>query len=145
MQRINIHSQQGSILKGLAIVGAIIFFAFFIGCIAVANDGDDDGLGRQQLVSHEYCEENSDCYGGSYEQDYGSYDRNRNRDRNRGAFSPGPFDDSPVDAFNNTCLPGATCYYDGRHGSDAANNESGRRNEDGSGGGTDRPERPGPE
>lgn len=127
-RRSSFRSEQGSILKGLAIAGAIIFFAFFIGCIAVANDGDDDGLGRQQLVSHEYCEDNSDCYGGSYEQDYSNQDRNRNRDRNRGAFSPGPFDDSPVDAFNNTCLPGATCYYDGR------------RNEDGSGGGTDRPE-----
>lgn len=29
----------------------------------------------------------------------------------RGSFSPGPFDRSPVDAFNNNCLPGATCYY----------------------------------
>lgn len=48
----------------------------------------------------------------SYDHDYSSSDRNRNRNRDRGAFSPGPFQDSPVDAFNNICLPGATCYYE---------------------------------
>lgn len=56
-----------------------------------------------------------DGYEQEYDQRYGSEDdRNRNRDRNRGAFSPGPFDDSPVDAFNNVCMPGATCHYDGQ-------------------------------
>jgi len=57
-----------------------------------------------------------DYRGDEYEHDYSSNDRNRNRDRDRGAFSPGPFDDSPVDAFNNVCMPGATCYYDGKPG-----------------------------
>lgn len=58
-----------------------------------------------------------DCdWDGCYSQDYDQWnneDKNRNRNRNRGAFSPGPFDDSPVDAFNNVCMPGATCHYDG--------------------------------
>lgn len=67
------------------------------------------------LADHDY--RGSDCYDGEcysqeYDQNYGSGDdRNRNQGRERGAFSPGPFDDSPVDAFNNLCMPGATCHY----------------------------------
>lgn len=57
----------------------------------------------------------ADRYGG----ENGSCDREGNcndqrkcqGDNCRGSFSPGPFDRSPVDAFNNNCMPGATCYY----------------------------------
>lgn len=51
--------------------------------------------------------------------DYGNGNDQRrchNGQNCRGSFSPGPFEDSPVDAFNGNCLPGATCYYDGRQG-----------------------------
>lgn len=55
------------------------------------------------------------CYDGDYcgDQEYDQWnsDQNNHNRRNRGAFSPGPFDDSPVDAFNNVCMPGATCTY----------------------------------
>lgn len=65
------------------------------------------------LADHDGCWE-GDCGGGQeYDGNWSNEDRNRNRGRNRGAFSPGPFDDSPVDAFNNVCMPGATCHYDG--------------------------------
>lgn len=63
--------------------------------------------------------EGSRCYEGECsEQEYDQWnsEQNNHNRRNRGAFSPGPFDDSPVDAFNNVCMPGATCYYDGKPG-----------------------------
>lgn len=87
------------------IAGIIIIVLAIIGLFAVCSDddGDVDTLSRIQLVSHEYDDQD-------YDQ-WNNEDRNRNRDRNRGAFSPGPFDDSPVDAFNNVCMPGATCHY----------------------------------
>lgn len=52
------------------------------------GDGGDNGNGNDQRRCHHAT---GDC---------------------RGSFSPGPFDRSPVDAFNgNTvCLPGSTCY-----------------------------------
>lgn len=100
----------------LAIIGAITVL-FILALFAVCNDNDDgNSLGRFQLVSHEYrdggdCDWQGDCGDGSYSGgDYG-HNRRDDRNRNRGAFSPGPFDRSPVDAFNRICMPGATCYY----------------------------------
>lgn len=64
------------------------------------------------LADHDYdCDWRGDCSGQEYDQ-WNSEQRNHNG-RERGAFSPGPFDDSPVDAFNGICMPGATCHYDG--------------------------------
>lgn len=108
-----------------AVVGFVVV-ALVVGTCVACNDDDDNSLGRIQLVNHErsQCYEDEGCYderGGdrgdySGDQDYDQWNsdqRNHNR-RNRGAFSPGPFDDSPVDAFNNVCMPGATCNYDDR-------------------------------
>jgi hypothetical protein len=99
---------------------AIIFVCGMLvaGCIALANDEDAFGGVRVvQLADHD-CYEYGDCGGGQEYDQWRNEDRNRNRNRNRGAFSPGPFDDSPVDAFNGNvvCLPGSTCYSDGRRG-----------------------------
>lgn len=110
----------------IALVVIGFFILIIVGGFAVCdwsiNDksepGDKHLLGRIQLVSHDYddgdgdCDWRGDCGGQEYDQNYGSRDdRNRNRNRDRGAFSPGPFRDSPVDAFNNVCMPGATCHY----------------------------------
>lgn len=90
-------------MKALGWVVGAIFLAGVVvaGCIAVVND--EDSLGRMQLVSHEYdCDPYYEpCGGDEYEQ-WNSDQRNHNR-RNRGAFSPGPFEDSPVD-FRNNCI-----------------------------------------
>lgn len=111
----------------MKILAGIILAVFLTGmlvaaCFAVVNDDDSMAPLRVQLVRYDeqpqcyddgYCDDN----GQNYDQNYGSRDdRNRSRNRNRGAFSPGPFDRSPVDAFNgNTiCLPGSTCYSDGK-------------------------------
>lgn len=99
------------------IIGAIFLAGVAVAaCVAVIND--EDSMPVVQLVSHEYDDGGyyDDRGDQNYEDQWSNEDRNRNRGRNRGAFSPGPFDDSPVDAFNNACLPGATCYYDGRRG-----------------------------
>lgn len=80
-----------------------------IGLLSVCTGGEDDqSLGRLELVSHE----RDRCYGdecydqgdgaGGYGSDYG-HNRRDDRNRNRGAFSPGPFDRSPVD-FSNSCI-----------------------------------------
>lgn len=109
------------------IVGIVVIIILaLIGLFAVCNENEEvedvDGLGRIELVSHEYDDggyyDGSEGGGQNYEDQWSNEDRNRNRGRNRGAFSPGPFDDSPVDAFNgNTiCLPGSTCYSDGGRG-----------------------------
>lgn len=104
------------------VVGIVVIMLALIGLLAICNEEenvDADGLGRVELVSHEYggCDPNYEpCGGQNYEDQWSNEDRNRNRNRNRGAFSPGPFDDSPVDAFNGNviCLPGSTCYSDDR-------------------------------
>lgn len=97
----------------------LILGGLFATCDALWEDPDEENdLGLPALVVNHDCDYYGDCGGDryGYGSDYGSEDQNRNRGRNRGAFSPGPFDDSPVDAFNNACLPGATCYYDGQRG-----------------------------
>lgn len=67
-----------------------------IGLLAVCTPGEDDhSLGRIQLVNH-------DRYRYGDGSDYG-HNRRDDRNRNRGAFSPGPFDRSPVD-FSNSCI-----------------------------------------
>lgn len=109
----------------MKIIGWVLLAAFFVGmlvagCMAWVNDEDSMGPVQLQLVSHERdrCYD-EDCYdqGGydGYGSDYG-HNRRDDRNRNRGAFSPGPFDDSPVDAFNGNviCLPGSTCTPDDR-------------------------------
>ena len=91
-------------------IGVIILLVLaFIGLLAVCTPGEDDHtLGKIQLVSHEYrdggdCEWEGDCGDGYYSGgDYG-HNRRDDRNRNRGAFSPGPFDRSPVD-FSNSCI-----------------------------------------
>lgn len=114
----------------LAIIGAITVL-FVLALFAVCNDDDDgNSLGRtfkeqavsltvpaspaRFVVSHDDggdCDWEGNCGDGSYSGgDYG-HNRRDDRNRNRGAFSPGPFDRSPVDAFNRICMPGATCYY----------------------------------
>jgi len=112
------------------IAGLVLIILAVIGLFAICvdgDDGDDDLMGRIELVSHDYdgggYDEDPRCYDGgcsSQDDQWSNRDENRNRGRNRGAFSPGPFDDSPVDAFNgNTiCLPGSTCRFDGRRGED---------------------------
>lgn len=95
------------------------------------DEANDLGRGRVVLISHERercydewgCEEEGGYYGedrgygGGYSGgDYG-HNRRDDRNRDRGAFSPGPFDDSPVDAFNGNviCLPGSQCRPDDRN------------------------------
>jgi len=113
---------------GLVVGIVIVVLALaIIGLFAVCTPGENDhSLGRVQLVRYDGGGDggcwDGECYDGDgqdqrYDQNYGSRDdRNRSRNRNRGAFSPGPFDRSPVDAFNgNTvCLPGSTCNVEDR-------------------------------
>lgn len=99
----------------LALIIGIVIVLVLLGGLGMCGDAifeDEDerndlGLVRVELVSHEYDD------GGGYEDDYeggqnyedqwSNEDRNRNRGRNRGAFSPGPFDRSPVD-FSGSCI-----------------------------------------
>lgn len=100
----------------LAIIGAL-FVVFVLTMFAVCNDDPDDpnGWARVQVASHEYegdCDWSGDCGDDSYRNDYSSRDRHRNERRNRGAFSPGPFDRSPVTII--ICPPGTPyCGSDG--------------------------------
>lgn len=92
-------------MKVLVFIIGMIFLAgvFVAACVAVVND-DDDSLGRIEFVSHRDCDPSwDDCGDNDYRQDYGSEDRNRNRHRNRGAFSPGPFDRSPIE-MHDVCI-----------------------------------------
>jgi hypothetical protein len=107
----------------LALIIGVVIVLVLLGGLGVCGDAlfeDEDernDLGLPALVlDHEYDDGGYYDRGGdqNYEDQWSNEDRNRNRNRNRGAFSPGPFDDSPVDAFNNVCMPGATCHYDGR-------------------------------
>lgn len=66
------------------------------------------------FADHDYrdCDWDGNCGGQEYDQNYGSRDdRNRNRNRERGAFSPGPFDDSPV-TIGPICMPNSTCTFE---------------------------------
>lgn len=96
----------------------VIMVGFFSVCDLAFNDenepGDNHLLGRIQLVSHQYddggdCDWDGDCGGydngdrnTGYGSDYGG-NRRDDRNRNRGAFSPGPFDRSPID-FSYSCI-----------------------------------------
>lgn len=99
-----------SILK---VIGAIVvFFAFvlFVTCLAFSSN-DEEGL-----ASHERARcEDSQCYDEEYDYDYGNKGDN-SRNRERGAFSPGPFDRSPVDIHDNyVCIsPNCERKDDGR-------------------------------
>ena len=101
-------------MSGVYYAGLILLG--FVLALAVLQLGLGRGPVGITVASHEYDGEcwDGDCYGRGdrYEHDYSSNDRNRTRGRDRGAFSPGPNDDS----FNgNTvCLPGSTCYSDRR-------------------------------
>lgn len=104
--------QRGQFGIILGVVLVVLVLAI-IGLFAVCTPGEDDhGLGRVQLVRYDeqprcyddgWCDDDGgDGYSQRYDQNYGSRDdRNRNRGRDRGAFSPGPFRDSPVIV----CLP----------------------------------------
>lgn len=120
------NNEKGSLplaaIIGLGVV-ALVLIGGFATCDALWDDESEPGdVGMPALVAYH----ESDEY--EYGSDYSSDDRNRNRGRNRGAFSPGPFDRSPVDAFNgNTiCLPGSTCYTDGRRRDRPPPEEGGR-------------------
>lgn len=126
----------------LAVIGAVALL-LVLGLLAVCNDdeGDPDSFGPIQLVSHEYgggyddggygagrydeCDPSwDDCSGDSYRNDYSSRDRHRNERRNRGAFSPGPFQDSPVTII--ICPPGTQyCGSDGGQGQEPPPDEGG--------------------
>lgn len=97
----------------LILIGVILMLAL-IGLLAVCTPGEDDhgdGLGRVELVSHDYrggsdCYQYGDCRGDSGNE--GEY-RDDNR---RGGISPGPFDRSPVDFRDNRvviCFPFSRC------------------------------------
>lgn len=121
-----------------AVIGFVVV-ALVVGTCVACNDDDDskDSFGPIQIVSRTYdhggyddggdCWDEYDCRGREYgpgdsrdryDQNYGSRDdRNRNRHRNRGAFSPGPFDRSPVTII--ICPPGTQyCGSDGGRGQD---------------------------
>lgn len=93
------------ILMGV-ILAVFVAGLLVAGCVALVND--EDSLGWIQLVSHEYrdggdCDWEGNCGDGSYSGgDYG-HNRRDDRNRNRGAFSPGPFDRSPID-FSDSCI-----------------------------------------
>ena len=100
MTRLDPARRQGIIGMVAVSVGILAL----VGLLAVCGPGGDDrGLGRAQVAGHEECSDD-DC--GGYRQDYDQWnqdDRNRNRGRNRGAFSPGPFDRSPVE-MHDVCV-----------------------------------------
>lgn len=86
------------ILVGVALAASLLVAA----PASAYHDGDRYGHGGYDNGD---CEWSGDCGGQNYDQNYGSRDdRNRNRHRNRGAFSPGPFDHSPV--IITICPPG---------------------------------------
>lgn len=91
-------------MKVLAWVIAAVFACGVLvaACTALVNDEDSYAPLRLQLVSHDECW--GDECDGQYSSggDYG-HNRRDDRNRNRGAFSPGPFDRSPVD-FSNSCI-----------------------------------------
>lgn len=106
-----------------AVIGFVVV-AMVVGTCVACNDDDDQSLGKTsfQLASHRYddggdCDWNGDCGDDSYRNDYSSNDRHRNERRNRGAFSPGPFDRSPVTII--ICPPGTQyCGSDGGRGNE---------------------------
>lgn len=106
--------QRGGAIYGLlAAIGFVVVAMAIVFAVCVSTTGASE---RSLAPVAAYrdgqdCERQSDCDRQSYDGQWSNEDRNRNRNRNRGAFSPGPFDRSPVDAFNNMCMPGATCSY----------------------------------
>lgn len=104
---------------GLVIGVVLVVLALaLIGLFAVCTPGEDDhSLGRSQVAYHERddgdCDWNGDCGDDSYHNEYGNRG-DQNRRRNRGSFSPGPFDRSPVTII--ICPPGTQyCGSDGGH------------------------------
>lgn len=99
-------NERGDIRLG-PIVGIVVIALALVGLFAICeeDENDLDTLGRVELVSHDYGGgyEDGDDNGQEYEDNWGGEDRNRNRGRNRGAFSPGPFDRSPID-MRNACI-----------------------------------------
>lgn len=94
-------TERGGVAADILIfIGALVVIAGIAGvacgsCVGIAGAGP----GRFPAQHRECNDRYQDC-----------------RDqKHRGNFSPGPFEDSPVDAFNgNTiCLPGSTCYAGG--------------------------------
>jgi hypothetical protein len=88
----------GAVADILIFIGAIVVIAGFAGvaCGACASGASPARTSAPVLQRRDCNDRDQDC-----------------RDQNhRGNFSPGPFEDSPVDAFNNNtvCLPGSTCY-----------------------------------
>lgn len=108
----NVSERGGAIGGLLATIGFIVVVMAILFAVCVSTTGASQHSLAPVAAYHDgqECERQSDCDSQSYDQ-WRNEDRNRNRNRNRGAFSPGPFDRSPVDAFNNMCMPGATCNY----------------------------------
>lgn len=84
----------------VALVGLILLgFVLGLAVLQIGTGYRPAGV----LISHERDCWDDDCGGqNSSGGDYG-HNRRDDRNRNRGAFSPGPFDRSPVD-FSNSCI-----------------------------------------
>lgn len=104
----------------VTVVIVIVLILAVIGLFAVCTPGEDDhgndGLGRLQLVSHEYdggdCDWNGDC-GGGYDERNGGYGDGRGGDGRFGGGRSGDYDggDGDGDRCRNICnntfpLPG---------------------------------------
>jgi hypothetical protein len=93
------------ILIGLAV---LLLLGLGVCTDALFHDEDEpDDLGHAPIVRISHERDCDDWNGGCGDQyssggDYG-HNRRDDRNRNRGAFSPGPFDRSPVD-FSNSCI-----------------------------------------
>ncbi len=107
----------------LALIIGVVIVLVLLGGLGMCGDAlfeDEDernDLGMPALVlDHEYDDggyyDDGGQYGGERGDDWNNEDYNRNRGRDRGAFSPGPFRDSPVSII--ICPPGTQyCGSDG--------------------------------
>lgn len=95
--------ERGGIIQGFAIAIAIICFAFFVGCLAVAHNDNGHSLGKVTFISSNHGGDNGDDNDQRRCSDSG--------DNCRGSFSPGPFDRSPVDIHDNQVCISPDCSH----------------------------------
>lgn len=90
----------GAVADILIFIGAVVVIAGIAGVACGACASGASPLRTQAAPTVSRHRECNDRYQDCRDQ------------KHRGNFSPGPFEDSPVDAFNNNtiCLPGSTCY-----------------------------------
>lgn len=55
-------NERGAITFG-PVVGVVVIVLALVGLFAICGDGEEDGLGRVQRISHEYCAADHDCGG----------------------------------------------------------------------------------